>query len=364
MSPLFARRLIFEPLPAIMKKTFCILFSLISWASFGQEYPRIDTLFYGTNVDHIRHYLHYNDKEEMLVETNWFDDAGKHIFTYYGYDNESQSRTSFEYDKGYLTSVKRTDYRSPHNDSIGQLLHEETMDYLRKGLDIDWDLINEKYDKLYEKVNPENVNWISNQDLHPSLLIKRNIYGQDSLIELYSELSDNEFYLDEIITFDYNEQNKLVKKKWTDVPHESVFKFQAFKPSSNEFEDSIKVLSGSYREKIFRHSGDTIKIEYFVNGSYTGYELQITVDGIKEEIVYNSNNDTLSYYTNEFDSNNLLIRRHRVKHTGYNGFGYSLDLRWGNIEKYKYDTNHRLVQIDGFEEDKHIYVERFEITEK
>ncbi len=334
--------------------------------TFGQRYLRIDTVNYGNNVDHVKRYLKHNNNEQMLLESYWFNDLGKLTIRYDGYEDEAQQKTFFEYDaNGYLTTVKETYYISSHNDSIGELYDAEMMEYARKEIRVDWKKINKKYESLYERVDPEKVDWISSDSIHSSITIIYNQNGKDSLIYLYEKMYNKDIsYIDNIGSFSYNKENKLIKERWTDVPQKNVFKFQAFKPSSIEFEDSVKILSGSYTEKTYKYFGDTIKIDYCVNGSLTGYELQIQVDNIIKELVYNTDYDTLSYYINTYNSDNLLIIRHRVKHTGYSGFGYGLDYKWSNIEKYQYDSKHRLVQIDGFKDNEHNYTERFEIIEK
>jgi len=356
-----------------MRSAIYTLLNLVPCLLFGQDYPRIDTLNYGNDVSHVKYFYQREGKDEILLETYWFDEFGKHLITYKGYDGYEiykQSKISYIYDSNNnLSIVKYLDSISPKNDSIGELYSSairksiENGSYRKdKNISIK---ISEKYQRMYEHVNPEKINWGRVSKMIPSMIFKRNKIGNDSLIKIYNKLNDREIYLDQIVFFFYNSQNKIKRKKWIDVAHSNVFEFQAFKPSSVEYEDSITILTGSHQEKTYKYYKDSIVIKHNVNACFTGSEIKKTnSNGISSEIVLNTNGDTLSYYQNLWDLRKNLTSRRRIKHTGYDGFGYSLDLTYGNIKKYKYDDRDRLVQIDTFEDDKHVCTERFEIVEK
>ncbi len=359
--------LIPPPLPAIMRTAICILLSLLPCFVIGQDYPRIDTLNYGKNISHVRFFMQYDGEKEMLLETYWFNEIGKQTITYRGYDGFEifkQTKTSFDYDtSGNLTEIKSVSYISPKNDSIGKLYSNEAREYSRKYKSIE--KLDEKYRPLYERVNPESVNWNSDLPIDAKIIFKRNSIGKDSVIEIYNTFG-GKIYLDDIVSFFYDSKNNLERKKWIDITYPNILEFQAFKPSSTELADTITILTGSYQEKTFKYFKDSIVIQYFVNGELAGKEIQKTDDNglFKTELTLNANGDTLSYYEGVYDSNHQLKTRHRIIDTGYDGFGYAKDLAWGNIKKYKYDNKKRLLQIDTYENDKHICIERFEIIKK
>lgn len=334
------------------------------------QYPSIDTLNYGHSVDHVVNYFHYDSEAEKVISKSFFNKKGLLVLTYYGYDDIIQDRSILEYDKnGDLKLTKGERYISPKNDSVSEAYSKERWQLMEKNIDYkseEWNRLNAKYESLYEVVNPEQISWTPDSKLQPGKIIIRNIAGQDSVVEHYNSFLNKESYLDERIFFYYNELGQLKRKIWIDVPQENVFEFQAFKPNSIEIEDSIKVLTNSYREKVFTYFQDSIKVDYSVNGEFTGHEIRRTKKSglIKEEIVLSAENDTLSYFLEHYNSDNLRTMRKRVIHKGYNGFGYSLDLAWGDIKIYKYDSKDRLVRIDGYDGDTHIFTQRFEIIEK
>ncbi|MBN2777947.1 MAG: hypothetical protein JXR36_09900 [Bacteroidales bacterium] len=349
-----------------MKTAIYILLSFLPCFVFGQDYPKIDTLNYGKNISHVRYFMQY-DGEEMLLETYWFNDLGKHTITYSGYDGYvlfKQTKTIFNYDTyGNLSEIASIYYISPKNDSIGKLYSNEAGEYFRKYKSIE--KLDNKYRSLYERVNPESVNWNSDLPVYEKMIFKRNVLGRDSVIEIYNTFGDK-IYLDETVSFFYDSKNNLERKKWMDITYSDILEFQAFKPSSNELADTITNLTGSYQEKTFKYFKDSIVIQYFVNGELTGNEIQRMVDNglLKTELTLNANGDTISYYRSVYDSNDQLKTWYRIIDTGYNGFGYATDLVCGNIKKYQYDYNKRLLQIDTYENDKHICIERFEINKK
>ncbi|MDN5204613.1 hypothetical protein QQ008_24690 [Fulvivirgaceae bacterium BMA10] len=339
-----------------------LIFQSLLISLYGQEYPYVDTVNYGNTVSHVYRYFHYDDKPEKLIDSFWFNDEGRHEFTLFGYDYEEQIRTSFEYDHdGALTKVIERSYQSTKNDSLSKIYLEE----INQDIEIDWDAIHAKYDSMYEYVNPETVNWQLAKQI-PKLIFRRDILSRDSIIEVHRRFHSGESYLAEKVYFLYNEENELIAKKWINIEHPNIIEFNAFKPSVAVFEDSIKLISGSAQAKTYDISKDLIKINYYVNGRFTGYEHQIlNIDGlITDEIVFDTKGHTLSHFINTYNDQKLLERRYRKYHSGYNGFSYSLDLLWGNIDKYIYDSLNRLIRIDGFENEKHISTTRFEIFEK
>ncbi len=346
---------------------FSFFFILVKGQEYP-EYPLLDTVDYGMNVSHVMHYFHYDENKENLIETYWFDKKGKHYKTYRGYEDKQQSITLFQYhDKGNVVSVKGQTYESAFNDSISESFSHELMKRYRNGTYTDevCSKLYKEYNAKYEKVNPEEINWKIN-DILPDLIYKRNSIGQDSLILEYEELTEGERYLEEKVFFYYNSKNELIGKKWVDIKNPNILEFQAFKPNSTMLEDSIRYYSGTYREKKYKYFKDTIKVEYYVNGKFTGHEIIKFSQNrlIKEDCVFNEKEDTLSFYRSTYNKKNLILTKQRVKHNGYDGFGYSIDLAWGNIKKYKYDNKDRLIQIDGYEDNKHISVDRFKIIEK
>lgn len=350
-----------------MKTAIFILLSFLPCFVFGQDYPKIDTLNYGENISHVRYFIQYEGEKEMLLETYWFNELGKHTITYSGYDGYElvkQTKTTFNYDTyNNLSEIESIYYISPKNDSIGKLYSNEAREYFRKYNTIE--KLDDKYRSLYERVNPESVNWNSDLPVYAKMIFQRNVLGKDSVIEIYNTFGD-EIYLDETVSFFYDSKNDLERKKWMDITYSNILEFQAFKPNSTELADTITNLTGSYREKTFKYFKDSTVIQYFVNGELTGNEIQRMVDNgqLKTELALNVSGDTLSYYKSIFNTNNQLEREERVLHTGYDGFGYGIDLAWGNIKKYKYDNDNRLIQIDTYDNDKHICTERFEIIEK
>ncbi len=358
----------YQPLPAIMKKITYIILLFFPFTLLGQDYPRIDTVNYGKAISHVNHYLRYDDKDEKLIESYWFNNLGKHYRTYYGYEDYSQGMTVFEHNiKNEISCVKYLSYTSPHNDSISKMYYEESYELYKNGKrdNNTYNELQRKYSSMYEVINPENIKWNS-KDRLPRIIIYKNQLDQDSLMEIFNDFGDGERYLDERVYFLYNRANELIRKIWSDVKNPNVFEFQAFKQNTTELDDSITILTGTNEEKIYKYFKDSIVIKYYVNGQYTGYEInKSSNNGLKlEELVFNTKNDTLSYFIKNYNSEKLLTSENRVKHNGYNGFGYSMDLERGDIKKYKYDSKNRLIRIDGYEGNKHISVDRFEFLEK
>lgn len=339
-----------------------IIFQSASVLLFGQEYPYIDTVNYGNNVSHVFRYFHYDDKPEKLTASFWFNKEGRHEYSLFGYHYEEQRKTTFEYDhSGTLKKVIEATYQSTRNDSLSKAYYDE----INQDIEIDWSSLYTKYDSMYELVNPEAVNWKIVESV-PKLVFKRDGKLRDSLVEVYSTFHSGEPYLDDKVFYYFNEEGELIAKKWINVKHPNIIEFSAFKPGTAVFEDSIKLISGSAQAKTYDRSKDLIKIDYYVNGKFTGFEHQILNNEglISDELVFNTAGDTLSHFINTYTKYGLPESRYRKYHSGYNGFGYSLDLLWGNIEKYQYDTLNRLIRIDGFEDEQHISTTRFEIFEK
>ncbi len=350
-----------------MKKISHLILVFFPVILLGQDYPRIDTVAYGKGISHVNHYFHYNDKDEKLISSFWFNDLGKHYITYSGYEDDRQQVTLFEYKNlNDISRIKGDSYTSPKNDSITKMFYKAYEESYKNGKrdNNTYNELYKKYASMYEVVNPEKLEWDLNDKL-PGVIIHKNKLGLDSLIELYDDFNE-ERYLDEKVYFFYDSNNKLARKKWVDIKHPNVFEFQAFKPSTSELDDSLRVITGTIREKRYKYYNDSTEIKYYVNGIYTGYEIdKYSNNGLKlEELVFNAKNDTLSYFIKCYSSQKLLQSETRVKHNGYNGFGYSLDLVWGDTKKYKYDSNGRLIRIDGYERDEHISIDRFEIIEK
>ncbi len=352
-----------------MKKIAYIILLFFPLSLLGQDYPRIDTVNYGKNVNHVNHYLQYDDKKEKLIESYWFNNLGKHHTTYSGYKNYRQYMEYFEYidNMMYVTNLS---FISPHNDSISQMYDDESYRlyklYREGKRDNDYDKeLEQKYSSMYEVINPENIKW-NFKDILPRIIIYKNQLDQDSLMEVFNDFGDGERYLDERVYFFYNKTNELIRKIWSDVKNPNVLEFQAFKQGTTELDDSITILTGTNEEKTYEYFKDSTIIKYYVNGQYTGYGInKFSNNGfILEELVFNAKNDTLSYFIKNYNSDKLLISESRVKHNGHNGFGYSMDLELIDIKKYKYDLSNRLIKIDGYEGDKHISVDKFEIFEK
>ncbi len=329
----------------------------------GQEYPRVDTVNYGSNVSHVYCYSNYSDeKPEIRARSFWFDEEGRHDYTLSGYAYEEQTKTSYEYDgNGALIRVIEQSYQSPKNDSLTIAYWEE----VNTDKNRNWDALHAKYDSLYEVVNPEMVNWQLVEKI-PKLIFSRDNFGRDSLVEVYRTFHTGEPYLAEKVYFIFNDKNQLIAKKWINIKHPNIIEFNAFKPNTAIFDDSIKLISGSTQAKTYELREDYLRINYYVNGKFTGYEYQyFKVDNlITDELVFNTSGDTLSHFTNDYNENNLLKIRNEKFHSGYNGFDYSLDLAWGNITKYTYDSLKRIIQIDVLQDQQHVSKTRFEIFER
>jgi hypothetical protein len=354
-----------------MKTRLIILLKMISLSIFAQEYPRIDTLDYGNNVVSVLRSFQYIGKESISSSKFIFNKEGQHVTTLAGYNNRKQTKDIFEYDdNGKLLSFEEVEYISPKNDSIEDALFKELGEFCKK-TDFsteskEWKDYDNRYNTLRENINPEEIDWEIGSNIKRNIIIKRNIAGLDSIVEVYNNQFDNGLLLDEVVYNYYDSQDKLIRKRWVDIPQDNVIKFQAFKSNSYQLADSFRVLSNTWRQKQYQYFHDSIKIEYSVNDVTTGYEIKkLGRNGeILSEIVLNTNNDTLSIYNYTYNSKNLLDSKFQIKHERYNGFGYSMDLAWGNIETYKYDSEDRLIQIDGYDDKKHIYITTFEIEEK
>ncbi|MCY1634032.1 hypothetical protein [Marinifilum sp. D737] len=357
-----------------MKIRLYIILTFLPLLSIGQEYPIVDTLNYGSNVSHVKYYIQNEGEDEVLIKTYWFNELGKHTTTYTGYGGfkiYKQSKITYNYSiNGNLDNIKHQDYISPQNDSIGNFITTEIKKVIsngsyKKGNNVIENILA-KYESSYISVVPEDINWHSSENLHPAMIFKRNQLGQDSLILLFDTISKNEMCLDEIVSFIYDDENRLVKKKWINMPIRYGFEFQVFKPSSVNFEDSTLNLNNIYQEKIYKYLEDTIEIKYFEEKHLTGTEIKVLNDKnlVQSELVINARQDTLSHYQYKWNSMNKLESSKRIKHTGYDGFGWALDLTYGNIKKYKYDDKNRLVRIEIFQDDKLVCTERYEIIER
>jgi hypothetical protein len=352
-------------LSAIMRKlTIFLIYQLIPVILLAQEYPSVDTVNYGSDVSRVNQYFHYDDDAEKLINSFWFNNEGKHEFTLFGYGYEKQTKISFEYDNdGVLIKVIKASYQSSKNDSLSKAYYHE----LNKAFEIDisedgkWDKMHSKYDYI----NPETVNWQPVKQI-PKLTFSRDILRRDSIIEVYGTFHSGEPYLAEKVYYHYNKDNELTTKKWINIEHPNIIEFNAFYPGTAVFEDYIKLISGSDQAKTYAISKDFIKKNYYINGKFTGYGHQTLSNNglVSDELVFDKKGDTLSHIINTYNTNKLLESRNIKHHSGYSGFGYSMDLLWGNSDKYTYDTLNRLIRIDGFEDEKHVSITRFEIFEK
>ncbi len=354
-----------------MKSRTTILFLMVFLSIFAQEYPRIDTLYYGNNVVSVLRSFQNIGREEVFLSKYFFNNKGQHITTLTGYNRRKQTKNIFEYDdNGKLLSLKEVEYISPKNDSIEDMLFKELGEFCKQKdfstESEEWNDYDRRYYSLRENINPEEIDWELDINIQRFIVIKRNIAGLDSIAEVYSNQFEKVLFLDKIVYCFYDNHNRLIRKRWVEIPQNNVFKFQAFNSNSYQLSDSIRVLSNSSRQKQYQYFQDSIKIEYFVNDITTGYEIK-RLDkngGIISEIILSTNKDTLSFFNYVYNSENLLEVRYQIKHVGENGFGFSMDMEWGSIEKYKYDSEDRLIQVDGYEDEKHIYRTIYKIEEK
>ncbi|MGL1886204.1 MAG: hypothetical protein OCD76_06790 [Reichenbachiella sp.] len=344
---------------------------LIPTILFAQEYPSIDTVNYGSNVSHVYEYFHYDHAPEQQISSFWFNESGKHQFTLSGYGDKVQTKILYKYDEsGILRGVNKLFNQSTFNDSISRA-YENEIDYIYKNYDHDpyedgtMDSLYLKYNSMYEYVNPEKASW-QNVKQEPKFIFYRNSLNQDSIILVFSNFSSEESYLYEKVFYYYNDKGELITKKWDNIEHPNIIEFSAFKSGTVDFEDSIKLISGSNEAKTYDWQKKITKMKYYVNGKLTGYEHQIlNNDGlVTEELVFNTTGDTLSHFMNTYNDSKLLESRYRKYHSGYNGFGYSLDFLHRDNDKYTYDSLNRLIKIDSYNAKKHISTRRFEIFQE
>lgn len=318
-----------------MKKILTILL-FFPILVYSQEYPTFDIMDFGKNVRTAYLYRHYEtETQSTIIEKYIFNNKGQHVITYNGFNSSSQLKKIYEYQGTKLITYKK-------------LYHDSSDDSLSS---------NENAPVIFEKINWNNsVTW-------EDIKIKYDSLGNVSNYEIYNHLSNDRTILDETISFIYNSDGKLEKKTWKEQENPDVLKFQFFESSSLEISDSIKNISGNYREKIFQYLGDTTKILYYLNAKLTGIEYQVYnhIDRIKSFVITNSSGDTLSISKEWYNENKQLIAKKRIYHSGYNGFGYSLDLEMGDEFYYKFDTMGNLNQIDCYDDGKFYYRDEYKI---
>ena len=332
-----------------MKKILIILL-FIPTLVYSQEYPILDTLNFGKNVKEVLVYRkHASDKKENLIKKYVFNPQKQQRTIYTGYNSSYQYKDEYEYQNDKLIS-----YKSYSKCSLVD--------------NIDW-LVVEKIDStMYEKVNPEEIDWEKSANLNKYMTLEYYENGKVSSIKLYEQMSEGESYLDEEIKFIYNSKGQIESKTYSEKGHPNVIKFQAFKPSSLELNDSIKMLSGTMRKKRFYYFNDTTLIKYFVNGIHTGNEYQIfnadEETKTKTYTVYNPLNDTLSLSVETFNENQLLISRKNILQKGYNGFGFSLDVAAGDEYFYEYDNLKRIKKVDCYDIGEFYYSDTYIVNKK
>ena len=329
-------------------KLLLVILCLYPCLVFSQNDLVFDTLHFGQGVREVELYRKYvSENKDKLVRKYIFNKKGQHILTYNGYDSPWQSKQIFEYNQNQLISHKTIRSSSFKNN-------------------VDWRKHKRIDSTLYECVDPEKVNWDASTGYDQYITVKYGSHEKVSTYYIYEQSSKKEFYLDEKITLSYQSNGKLEKQTYSQVENANIYKFQAFKSSSAELSDTIKLISNVQSEKLYRYCKDTCLIYYYVNGKQTGLERQIydPIRRVKKYIVSSSLGDTLSVFTEKYNESKRLIVKKRLLHKGINGFAYYLDLTPGDEFHYYYDELGRLSQINCFDKGKLYYREKFKIIAK
>jgi len=355
-----------------MKKVLYLIY-ILPILVHAQEFHMIDTLNFGNSVREVSlRNIHVKQNTNELVAVFIFNDQGYHVSSYWNYNHPSQIKSVYEYSGAKLISTKKLKYISAHNEILSSQYSNEMHIIHRKYRDdeemkyVAWDSLKAKYELLYKYENPEYIRWEDSAFVVSKCDLKYNSSNQISKILSYVQLNKNEMYLDEIISFKYNEHGQVIQEQTKELPNENVFKFQAFNPSSTEQEDSIRTLSGNVKEKNYCYLTDTTVIEYLVNNKVTGYEYQL-FNKNKSQIKYtliNREQDTLSIYVECFNNQKQKIKRTRIYDEGYSGFGYSLDLVYGNEKEYHYDSLGNLLEIVTLQDRQPVYIDKYEIKRR
>lgn len=186
----------------------------------------------------------------------------------------------------------------------------------------------------------------------------------DNTLNKIKWLEDND-RIDFDIIFEYNDANKVKRELHTEYSYPDVFKFQAFKPNSVAFLDSVKVSGNSTREKIYNYSKNACEIKYFVDSRQTGTESIKFNDFDKKTSreIYNMQGDTLLVEKFNYNLTGQLVERY-LKETGYDAFGDSYDYLGYEKTRYEYDEKGRLMREEMYYKDKLLFVEKYKYIEK
>ena len=171
--------------------------------------------------------------------------------------------------------------------------------------------------------------------------------------------------LDFVIVFEYNKSNQVIKEIETEYSYPNVFKFQAFKPNSAEFMNSIKMYGNSTRIKNYDYHASTCMITYSVNSKQTGFE-SLTFDDknkISSRIITNTQNDTLLSEKLIYDNKGRLVEKH-LHETGYTAFGRIYDYLGYNKIIYVYDSDNRLIKEEKYYKNRLSIIEKYKYFKK
>lgn len=150
----------------------------------------------------------------------------------------------------------------------------------------------------------------------------------------------------EEIKYEFNNGGILLRKTISESTDPSVLSFQAFKPGTSDFLDSVVISNRNLQLVEYTKQTDAIyTANYYTNKKLSGKEsLEYDYLGnLLNRQVCNFENDTVYSEEFVFDSESRVISW-SFYDTGYDGFGPHHDPGFANRFTYEYDDHGRIVK--------------------
>ena len=167
------------------------------------------------------------------------------------------------------------------------------------------------------------------------------------------------------IVFVYNNLGKIENEILTEYSYPDIYEYQAFKPNSSEFLDTIKVIGNSFKKKLYKYFENSLYIDYYVDNKLTGKEYQKfnKLNQLQNRLVSNPKGDTLLNETVVYNSKGNVIEK-LTNEIGYDGYGDSYDYLGYDKIIYIYDSADRLINEKMYSKNELVIIDRYEYHEK
>lgn len=181
----------------------------------------------------------------------------------------------------------------------------------------------------------------------------RYTYDMNKKLKTITWLDGEDLSTDILITFHYDSNGKIVKEELTDFPDKGDI-ILGFKPNSTtEVVDRPDAKRQVTKFKLFKHTRDTVFIEYYNKGHLSGKGKQTFNKRGKLTFVatYNLSGELLFQIENVFNERGRIIDQ-RIFQTGYDGYGDGGDYAGGDRRTFEYDKSNRLFRINDYYKDE------------